>query len=121
VNTAAVLADAMTDDVFEVGVDRAVTVSEQTRNSGSAAELNAFCAAASLISIQHLALQNASSRIVSESPVEWTGPNQGCRHGTVIVQNLMDGLAGGCAARPFIRRPDPAGEVLVSSTVAALV
>jgi hypothetical protein len=39
----------------------------------------------------------------------------------VIVQNLMDGLAGGCAARPFIRRPDPAGEVLVSSTVAGLV
>jgi len=78
-------------------------------------------AAASLISIQHLALQNASSRIVSESPVEWSRPEPGLPHGTVIVQNLMDGPAGGCAARPFIRRPDPAGEVLVSSTVAGLV
>ena len=72
VNTAAVLADAMTDDVPEVGVDRAVTVSEQTGNSGSAAELNAFCrSVAHLDSASRPPERECTNRLRIARRVDW--------------------------------------------------
>ena len=70
VRTAAVLADTRTDDVLEVGVDRAVTrFGAEPGTQDLQPNSTTFRRSVSLNPIQHLALQNASSRIVSTSPV----------------------------------------------------